>query len=223
MKLTQLLITSACLTCAANAALMVNFGGNGNTGANQTIGAATAAGINGSTGWTNVTADTDAVGVTDGARTVTWAANNNWGGTQAAALDGDDALMTTWLDDGGLTVTLTGLTIGDQVTIYGNSDNGNQGRSLGWAIDGADVSAAGGVFTLPLNANGDFHDGFGVGDPSHHTFTATAATHVITAHSDTGGVHRSGVAGIEVQAIPEPSSLALLGLGSLALLRRRRK
>ncbi len=222
-KYTFFALLAPMLIGSANAALFVNFGaGNGN---NQAVGAGNAAGINASTSWIDSTLGTNATGVTDGSRTVTWASTGTWGGSAAGGtLSGDDALMNTWLD-GGASVTLTGLTIGDTITVYGTSDNGNAGRSMGWSLDGSDVLATG-TFGPTLNGNGDYFDGFGTGSADEYTFVATATTHTLSDHSAGTGTVRSPFAGIEVVdfvPVPEPSSTALLGLGGLALILRRRK
>lgn len=57
------------------------------------------------------------------------------------------------------------------------------------------------------------------------TFTADGSTQLIEVFADPNnpaGNTDAGIAGIVVRVVPEPGSLALLGLGGLAMLRRRR-
>lgn len=220
--ITAVAATSVATGAYADAAW--NFGSNGNSGADQDV-SGVIAGAPGAatTAWTDVSglAGTSTVGGV----TVDWSSTGTWGGTSATVLDGDAAMMTTWLD-AGAAVTLTDLTIGDTVYVYGSSDAGNGGRGLGWAIDGVDVTSVG-SFSDPTSANGDYFYGHaslasGTDNPTYHSFVATATTHVISDHSAANGTLRSPIAGVQVVSIPEPGSLALLGLGGLAMIRRRR-
>lgn len=56
-------------------------------------------------------------------------------------------------------------------------------------------------------------------------YTATATTSSVTFYCGYGGFDNNniGIDDIEVEAVPEPGSLAVLGLGAVALLKRRRK
>jgi len=70
-------------------------------------------------------------------------------------------------------------------------------------------------------------DGSGAGGGSRlvRTVANDFTNNVITFHTDRGlgGGNRASVSGFLITTVPEPSSAALLGLGGLALILRRRK
>ncbi len=114
-----------------------------------------------------------------------------------------------------LTQEVSGFTAGQQYTL--SYDWGN------WLADPYDM-------TISIGGASDTHTGTGVVTATNNsfTFTAGAATETLSvAFNHTNGGTRSGfnttnftVAPVPV---PEPSSAALLGLGGLALILRRRK
>ncbi len=117
--------------------------------------------------------------------------------------DGDGAAGTGDLTDGG---TL-GTQLASQVVTWAV---GNDNESSVFTLDNAGVKALieAGDFNLLLNST-----------------TAGPGTDFLSITSDSGTAARHAGLNIEytVTAIPEPSSAALLGLGGLALILRRRK
>jgi len=111
-------------------------------------------------------------------------------------------------DDGAIILTLNGLTVGAEysVQLVAPADNRNAtiaARTV--TLDGQ---------TSLVRSNGTAVE-FAVG-----TFTADAATQAITIDGSNGGGYSALV--LAQETVPEPGSLALLGLGGLMIVRRRR-
>ncbi len=123
-----------------------------------------------------------------------------------------DALYTNAGYSGG-TITLTGLNIGDQYEIQAFHGD-NRGGALSTRVmnvgDGTTVATTSGA----VSTSGSWIIG---------TFTADAATQDF--HSSHGTNVSSELNAYQLRnvTVPEPSSTALLGLGGLALILRRRK
>ncbi|MBT7959399.1 MAG: PEP-CTERM sorting domain-containing protein [Akkermansiaceae bacterium] len=142
---------------------------------------------------------------------------------------GDD---TAYSYDGAHSWSLTNLTPNGvyNIIMYSMHDNNFGGNYLGpsmFSVDGFDAGNGVGVAIGGEGASLTAAELDAIGDESDTTFFGVVAdgTGTITGtwdHLDTdGGEARWG--GIQFEQIPEPSTTALLGLGGLALILRRRK
>jgi hypothetical protein len=129
--------------------------------------------------------------------------------------------------------------------------NGFEGSSVGWTLTQTVAFTSGGlgvVVPVPLTSNIALPSGqttavymhsittgngiryFGTGTTSNTNFS-DANLALVTAHSRTGAVSFGGTlftpraltGAVHYNIVPEPATLATLGLGAFALLRRRRK
>lgn len=158
----------------------------------------------------------------------------NWtsgGGYQAGDENtiNENQVFRLYLDDGGAgpMVIVSGLagwaSSGYKVTFYQNSDNAGNTFAEMNLYDG---SGTGG--TLLEKMDPQLTDGSGSGDGARliRSAAGTFTSDTITFHTDRDlgvGGERAGISGFTITSVPEPSSSALLGLGGLALLLRRRK
>ncbi len=126
----------------------------------------------------------------------------------------------------GLEITVGGLDANADytVTIWGfDASSTGPVRSADWSVESGDSA------TLSFDANGT-----GPGLPtdltSNYTITLNATSNgsgeiILTglpSASSGSSNHDVFINGLEIALVPEPSSMVLLGLGGLALLRRRR-
>ena len=100
-----------------------------------------------------------------------------------------------------------------EVTVYyaGNSD------FAGW--NAANSVTVGGISeTITLDHNGSSNPVFWAANGATYQFTSDTLTFTDNTNLDIGGI-----SAIQITTVPEPSSTALLGLGGLALILRRRR
>lgn len=243
----SILTAVAATTCAASAANVIAFNFGENWGAKSVKGET----VYGTDQWTDsvelggpsaggytaanstdadtVTAPFNAPGVS-----VAWSSSNVYqAGDETNS--GINQVFRMYLDDGGAgpTITVTGLSTwlagegatGYEVTFFRNSDvAGNTFAEMN-LYNG---TGTGGTLLETLNPTLTDGSGSGSGSRLIQSTTGSFDSDVITFHTDrdlgTGG-QRAGISGfmITAVAVPEPSSTALLGLGGLALILRRRK
>lgn len=147
---------------------------------------------------------------------VSLAGNSGFSGFSGSDFSNDDVVLLDGFYGFGGTESLTfgGLTgdfsNGYSVTIFGDS-SANDGRVMGFTI---------GSETQSITDNATFDGTFTEGLDFVTFDNISGETFTITGNA-TG--FRSSISGIVVTAVPEPSSAALLGLGGLTLLLRRRK
>ena len=155
--------------------------------------------------------------------TITWSANTVY--YNGDGLGNDEAkLAVGYLDDGGsgATFTLSDIPYAQyNVYVLFTSDQNGDYTHGTLTIDGTDYLDG------PFNAHGRVTDGTGwvLADGTVYGNYAkvenlSGSSLTVLATKDAG---RSPITGVIIQAVPEPSSVALLGLGGLALILRRRK
>ena len=221
---TILAVIAATVGVASAATISVNFT-EGND--YEQIDAATGAGIGGLTHWNNVSGNSGTQGSlmdSTGAATalsITWSSRNTWRDDEATADAQNDIgnaqLVRGYLDDGGdhVSISVTGMTTPYDVTLYLSTDNDTGQQFRPFTINGVLYQAQG--------SYAGYGSGFTWGPNNSMTIKGETGDLSITGLGNSGG--RGTVAGVQITtaAVPEPSSVALLGLGGLALILRRRK
>ena len=149
---------------------------------------------------------------------------------------GLDAILNTHVTSYGtpthpsaFQLDMTGLTIGQmyQIQIIGIHDL--RGCCSGRTYTMPDDTGAAPAYTngTQLARNSGGNDGGGSGSAAGTvigTFTADSVNDfILITNTVAPGGNDPGISGYSLRAIPEPSSTALLGLGGLALILRRRK
>jgi len=219
--------------------------GSGGPGAASVSGEA---GVVPSINWNNIASNTasnlalnDSAG--NVAANVTFSVNNTWAAVTNVPADDNGRMMNGYLDNfQNQTVTVAGLGSaftgpGYDVVVYQNADSAgafgfrvadNAGHTA--TLFGRQLGAAGQNY--PLSGPNGFVQGTdtagdgGTEASNYVRFTGlTGDTFTITGVSGNapGGDNRTRPNGFQiVSSVPEPTSLALLGVGLLALTRRRR-
>lgn len=204
--------------------------------ANQTVLPTDAAGLAGyeAINWNNVQEDAtgallvDNFGVSTGS-IINFAISNVWGDNSAdGTVDApNDLIARGYFDDGDTTAGAGNIGVDIEVTnvpydiydvvVYLSTD---------WGTSYTDYTANGvtGTTTITLDsfaAVGGWVLGQNVIILSNVT-GATLDLEVLNRYADDDGNTRGCVAGIQIVEVPEPATLCLLGLGGIAMLRRKR-
>jgi hypothetical protein len=165
---------------------------------------------------------------------VEWASVNTWyAGPEGTS---DEQLYRTYLDDGetvagtgiGANVTITGLSawltdVGDpsyQIRFYHSTD---QAKDF-LPVSIRDGSAITDTVIETVQATNMWYPG-GNSSRAYVDSSDTLTTDIITItlpNSGGSGNLRATLAGVKITSVPEPMTLSLLGIGGLALVRKRR-
>lgn len=233
---------------ARAATIAVNFVGGQSGGA----GAATVTGTAGAVpqaNWNNEAPfqQTTAVSIVDStgtaAASLAYTTQNNWAASSTAPGGGTNAdMMNGYLDNfqnaGSISVTGLGTAFtsgGYQVLVYQNTDsNGSFGftatDNAGHTVTAYGQQTGGAGSNYPLAGTNGFvtstsTDPAGPGSAANTVVLngLTGSNVTITGLSGTTGDGRVRPNGFQIVPTPEPASLAVVGLGSLGLLARRRR
>lgn len=244
LAIMAMVMSTVAYATPTGSSISINFGADEPDGAGSAV--TGAAGLAGTVNWNNLelnegnsalTMDVQSASMASTA-TVSWTSNNTWssqgrGEENNTAPAGDDRnLMTGYLDTTDVTVTevtVTGLDdvftdMAYRVAVY--IQGGVNGRGGQYT-----VTTDNKVSTLNLTTEAAF-DGTYIpgGDPGNNYLVLggnegfTAPDFVLTATPTTGDPPRAPINGIEIVAIPEPTTIALLvfGLIGWAAVARRR-
>lgn len=164
--------------------------------------------------------DTGATTIT----TIAWASGGVY--YNGDGIVGDEAkLAVGYLDDGGAgpSFTLSNIPYANySIYVLFTSDNNGDYTHSALTVGGTDV------FGGDFNAHGRVTDGTGWVESDGSAYGNYAKVDGLTTSTLTVGSVRNGdargpITGFVIVEVPEPSSAALLGLGGLALILRRRK
>lgn len=231
MKITLLMLTSLSSASIA-ASIGISFGGDGGGGdtsfaPSDTAGVITQANWNASTAISSsINGAVDSSGASTGVN-VSWTSDESWSDGPAGPTT-DSKLVSGWLSMNTTstvgTVNLSGISYAtydlylysahDRVnlnTTFGESNGAFSDVSITEIEDDTTRAANPFIYVNGTNGSGNYVLIQGL--------TANALD--LTFRNDAD--NRAGFAGIQVVEVPEPSSSALLGLGSLALIMRRKK
>ena len=148
---------------------------------------------------------------------------NKYTVTHTGGLNLDNQYLSDNTDGETFTFAFTNQTIGE-ILIWNYSQNDARGLD---AITKVEIDTGSGFTDLSLSltlqtasAAGDKAQSLGLGT----AYTGVNAIRLTVAQADTGGGESAGGFNeVAFSTVPEPSSAALLGLGGLALILRRRK
>ncbi|MFC4992320.1 PEP-CTERM sorting domain-containing protein [Rubritalea tangerina] len=178
---------------------------------------------------------------------LTWSSNNVYYNREDGVGSDQAKLAVGYLDDtaSAISISLTSVTYAQyRVYILLSSDQGQTGATtytttsdilingqnpLGQIINGSNTGANATAYGSIIDANAGagnnwvqiLGDGAGSQTQTGNYFTFETSGDLTITSGRTGG--RGSIAGVIVEAVPEPSSTALIGLAGLALIIRRRK
>ncbi|MFI4861320.1 MAG: PEP-CTERM sorting domain-containing protein [Phycisphaerales bacterium JB063] len=223
---------------AAADTLAINFQGDAYSGEFGRAVSQTAFGVASDTWVTDAThtagaGDGGTSGLTHSAVTFSWTFANDWaqsGAFNTTGATGEDEVYFGYLDDGGdgADITITGLATwlagtGDasyEVTLIMSTGQGAGASLLDTPLLVSDGGSSLGTFVMGNLEPGHSHATDGL--QGYGTISGLTSDTLFVDGQVRAGAARGAIAGIIVTSVPEPGSLALLGLGGLAVLRRRR-
>ena len=220
---TTLTLAAAAFLAATSQAAVINIDVQG-TSFGGTVADYTGVSANGPIASDNTWTYFNTVGVPDAGDSitvsgVTFTFGTGWGGTYGNApnqnnLQADRAFTTA---TGTGTFTISGLTPFGLYDLALITDLQSTDYTIGtttMTASGGDLGAlANGALTFTGGVGHALFSGISASDLGDITFSTTAAA----------GSNNGVLTGLQIDAVPEPSSAALLGLGGLALILRRRK
>jgi len=211
MKTILPLAAFAGLALTANAAVIHSFNMTTALGAVDVSDNATGISITGATDWTAITV-ASGTGTNNGA-TLTFDSSNGWGGTVgnrgtvgAAAIRIHGGITT-----GDIPWTITGLANNGVYDMVWYNKNTGETRHPNTGVAGFDAGNG-----IGLSGVRDSE-----GDQNFSSVQADGSGTITGTWFYDGNL--TAVAGVQLIAVPEPTTTALLGLGGLALILRRRK
>jgi len=218
MKKAIPLLAGLAIAVSANAAtLAVNFTGSTNTSVSGDLYGVTQVNWNNLSGGGGTPTDVLVTSDSGQSATVSYSGRGTYR-MNGSPVTVEESMFYGYLDDGndiGITINLNMASIAAgsyTVTIFSASDNGGGGFN--------DITVNGVANAVTNEGN------LGGLSNAHATTVVTGVSGDLTITTPVrNGSTRSSVAGftVEYTAVPEPSSAALLGMGGLALILRRRK
>lgn len=223
----------SCLTVAVQAkTIAINLAADEADGARSDVFGA--AGVLGTPNWNNLDGNAGAAAnLIDDSGAVTstsveWVSANTWSSTgrseenNTAPAGNDRNMMTGYLDTSATSTTT--------VAVSGLGGDFAAGYDVYLYIKGGTNDGRGGSYTIGTETQihtptSPFDGTYTVGTEGDYLLFEglMGDSFTIEATPTTEALFRAPLNGIEINAIPEPATLILLGLGSLATLRRKRK